>query len=87
MVKKAKKKKIQAKPKNIFKLHGTPLIFRSTVLLKKDGGDEVVNGNVESINENIDKDEGEEKEHGEHDEQTVHTTGFGLRSENNASQD
>lgn len=82
---KLRKKKVQAKPKNVFKLHGTPLMFRSTILLKKAGEDEVVNDSVDEVNKNIDK--GEEEEHGDHDEQRLHPTGFGIRSESIASQD
>ena len=79
-----KREKRKATPKNVFRLQGTPLLFRSTVLLKKDG-EEVVNDNVEDVNENVDK--GEEEEHGDHDKQRLHPTGFGIHSESSKSQD
>ena len=75
-----KKNKVKAKAKTEFKLQGKPFLFRSTVLLKKDGEDEV-------INENTDKDKGEDKEDGSNVEQGLHKSSFSVHPENNVGKD
>lgn len=75
--KKKTKTKVQAKPKATFKLHGSPLMFRSTILLKEDGEEEKIEN---------EENEGEDEENDGNDEQTVHQGSFGIRSEGNAGQ-
>ena len=72
--KKKIKTKVQAKPKAIFKLHGSPLMFRSTILLKEDGEEEKI------------ENEGEDEED-DGNEQGLHQSSFGIHSEGNASQE
>jgi hypothetical protein len=73
-----KKNKVKAKAKTEFKLQGKPFLFRSTVLLKKDGEDEVIND---------DKDKGEDKEDGSKVEQGLHKSSFGFHSESDGGKD